>query len=132
MKNSVEDISSALLPLIPRQISSAYTYFFESVSGKSYVYMLKRIGARTDTCGRPLMTHLRRLICSPAWRIKLHLLINSMMNKTMVLFGSRRSTFSFRPVCQTVSYAAVKSTRTLVEKTSFGYQEGVNSRVVDR
>ena len=60
--DSVEDISSACLPLIPRQISSAYTYFFESVSGKSYVYMLKRIGVRTDPCGRPLMRRLKRLI----------------------------------------------------------------------
>ena len=58
--DSVEDISSAF-PLIPRQISSAYTYFLKSVSGKPYVYMLKRIGARTDPCGRPLMRRRRRL-----------------------------------------------------------------------
>ena len=109
----VEEISSARLPLTPKQISSAYTYFFETVSGKSYVYMLKRIGARTDPCGRPLIRRRRRLNWSPAWRMKLRLLINSMMKRTMVLFGSKRSSLSFRPVCQTVSYAAVRSTRTV-------------------
>ena len=94
-------------------ICIGYTYFFETVSGKSCVYMLKRIGARTDPCRRPLVRRRRRLSWSPAWRMKLRLLINSMMKRTIVLFGSKRSSLSFRPMCQTVSYAAIRSTRTV-------------------
>ena len=83
----------------------------ELVAGRSFVYRLKRVGARTDPWGRPFFWSLHLLTSSPmCTRILRSRTMNAARSATQK--GKAFASFTRRPVCQTVSYAAVRSRRT--------------------
>ena len=108
---SVFSSSSKDFAWLQQQRSSAYMNFREDVAGRSLVYMLKSVGAKTDPCGRPFDCSLHLLVSSPMWTRNL---LSRNMNPTTSATQKGRAFASFRrrPVCQTVSYAAVRSSST--------------------
>ena len=108
---SVFSSSSKDFAWLQQQMSSAYMNFREDVAGRSLVYMLKSVGAKTDPCGRPFDCSLHLLVSSPMWT---RILLSRNMNPTTSATQKGRAFASFRrrPVCQTVSYAAVRSSST--------------------
>jgi len=75
--------------------------------------MLKRRGARTDPCEKPLVRRRNLLLLLfPLERVKLRLLTISTIMWTMCLSRSNCSSLQVRPRCHTVLQAAVRSTNT--------------------
>ena len=46
-------------------VGKAYTKFLHDVAGRPLMYTLKRVGAITDPCGRPLFCTIHELLMSP-------------------------------------------------------------------
>ena len=75
--------------------------------------MLNSNGARTDPWGTPFLSLRSRPCCPPLVpSTKLRPETSPTMKCTICLSGSIRRSFRVTPRCHTVSYAAVRSTRT--------------------
>ena len=82
--------------------------FLHVVAGISLMCTLKRVGASTYPCGRTFFCTLHELLMSPTWTR------NRRCSKSSSTAQQGRTLDSFtnRPLCHIVSYAAVKSMKT--------------------
>ena len=96
--------SSNLRAWWARQMSN----FLHVVAGRSLMYKLKRVGTRIDPCGIPFFCTLHELLMSPMWTRNRRCPKSSSMTLT-ANHGKPLDSFTNRPLCHIVSYAAVKS-----------------------
>ena len=84
------------------------TNFLDAVWGRSLMYMLNRLGERTEPYSKPFFWCLQELHLLPMWTPKRLSRRNSAIMSTTHC-GMTLESFTGRPKCQTVSYAAVRS-----------------------
>ena len=85
-------------------MSSAYMNFLHVVAGRSLMYTLKRVGAKSDHCGRPFSCILHELLMSRTWTRNCRCPKSSSRTLTAQR-GRTLDSFTNRPLCHTVSCA---------------------------
>ena len=85
----------------------------EIMEGRSYMHRLKSRAAKTDPCKTPFFRFRSLLgLLSPVVKVKFLFRTGSLIIWTMCLSARSLRSLQVRLRCQTVSYAAVRSTNT--------------------